>query len=349
MSVRDYPAVSILCPTHRTYPDNRRDPIQLKELTREARERLLAEFKSREVEALLKRLDELSAGVDHRYNLDGLAIFASASAGEVVRLPFSISPRVVVDETFATRDLIHALNRSRRYRLLLLNPRKTQLFEGSAGRLAEVLCGSFPLEPEEEVSRRDDAWWGVNPDSVHDERRRRFAREVAQALHPIQEAEPLPLVLAGAEPWLSLFSAATRQGDQVIGTVVGTFPVVSLRLLERRAEPVVAAWRERQRARVLGELEAAVGADRYASGVDQVWRAVRRGEGTTLLVEEGYRRPARVSEGGLTLEWAEDVAAPDVVDDVVDEIIEAVLARRGRVTFFPDGELERHQRIALIR
>ena len=44
MQVRDYPAVSVLCPTHRTYPDNRRDPIQLKELVREARTRLLAEF-----------------------------------------------------------------------------------------------------------------------------------------------------------------------------------------------------------------------------------------------------------------------------------------------------------------
>lgn len=348
MQPRDYPAVTILCPTHRTFPDNKRDPIQLKDLNREARQRLLSEFKVREVEQLLQRLESLAAEVDHSYNLDGLALFVSADTSEAIRLPFRVEPRVVVDETFATRDLVHALNRSQRYRLLLLNPRRTQLFEGAAGQLGEVRKGAFPLEPEEEVARRDDAWWGVNPDAIHDERRRRFAREVAEALHPIQETEPLPLVVVGAEPWTALFGAATRQRDQVIGTIVGHFPVVSLPLLAQRTEPVVAEWRARRRERLLGELEAAVSANRYASGVDQVWRAVRRGQGTTLLVEEGYRRAARLHPDGLTLEWAEDVAAPDVIDDVVDEIIEAILARRGRVVFYPDSALERHQRIALI-
>jgi hypothetical protein len=348
LKVRTYPAVSILCPTHRTYPDNRRDPIQLKELAREARGRLLAEFSPREVEPVLRRLDELLAGIDHSYNLDGLALFASADFGEAVRLPFAVAPRVVVDETFATRDLLHALNRSQRYRVLLLNPRRTQLFEGSARDLAEVSRGAFPLEPEDEVARRDDAWWGVNPDAIHDERRRRFAREVAEALHPIQEAEPLPLVVTGAEPWISLFRAATRQAQEVIGTIVGNFPVVSVRVLALRAEPVVSEWRARKRERLQGELEAAVSANRYASGVDQVGRALRRAQGATLLVEEGYRRAARINGDGLTLEWAEDVAARDVVDDVVDESIEAVFERGGRVVFYPDGELARHQRIALI-
>jgi hypothetical protein len=348
MRVRDYPAVSILCPTHRTYPDNRRDPIQLKDLVREAKGRLVAEFGPRQVERILTRLETLAAEVDHSQNLEGLALFVSDDTIEFFRFPFAVEPRVVVDETFATRDLIHTLNRSQRYRLLLINPRQTRIYEGGGGRLTEVVRGEFPMIAEEETARRDDAWWGVNPDAIHDERRRRFAREVAQALQPIQEADPLPLVVVGAEPWVSLFGAATRQGDQVIGTIVGNFPVLSLKVLARRAEPVVAEWRASKRERILGELEAAVSANRYASGVDQVWRAVRRGRGATLLVEEGYRRAARLHQGGLILEWAEDVAAPDVVDDIVDEIIEDVIARGGRVVFYPDGALEKHQRIALI-
>lgn len=348
MHMRGYPAVSILCPTHRTYPDNRRDPIQLKELVKEARSRLLAEFEPRRVEPLLRRIETLAGAVDHSYNLDGLAIFVSDDVGELYRLPFPVEPRVVVDESFATRDLIFALNRNQRYRVLLIDPSQTRLFEGNGGKLAEVMTDAFPLEPADAGGRRDDAWWGVNPDSVHDERRRRFAKEVAEALHPIQEKDPLPLIVVGSEQWISLFRDATRQGDQVIGTVAGSFPVISAQLLARRVEPVFLDWRARERDRLMKELDAAVGANRYASGVDQVWRAVRRGRGTALLVEEGYRRPARLHRGGLVLEWAEDEAAPDVVDDIVDEIIEEVVARGGQVLFYPDGALDRHQRIALI-
>jgi hypothetical protein len=348
MRIRDYPAVSILCPTHRTSPDNRRDPIQLKSLLREARTRLLSEFKPRQVEPLLTRLDELAAGVDHNHNLDGLAIFVSAETGEVLRLPFGVEPRVVVDETFATRDLVHSLNRSQRYRLLLINPQKTRLFDGVRKRLAEVTRGEFPLEPAEEQARRDDAWWGVNPDAVHDARRRRFAKEVAQVLHPIQEEDPLPLVVMGAEPWVSLFEDVARRGDRVIGKIVGSFPNATLQELAQRAEPVVSEWRARERARVLDELEAAVGANRYASGVDQVWRAVRRGQGGMLLVEEGYRLAARLDQGGLILQPTDDVTAPDVVDDIVDEVVEDLIALGGEVLFYPDGALDRHQRIALI-
>jgi hypothetical protein len=348
MRIRDYPAVSILCPTHRTSPDNRRDPIQLKSLLREARTRLLSEYKPRQVEPLLTRLEALAAGVDHNFNLDGLAIFVSDGTDEVFRLPFGVEPRVVVDETFATRDLIHSLNRSQRYRLLLINPQKTRLFEGVRKRLAEVVRGAFPLEPAEEQARRDDAWWGVNPDAIHDERRRRFVKEVAQALHPIQEADPLPLVVIGAEPWVSLFEAGARRDDRVIGTIIGNFPNEPLRDLAQRAEPVVSEWRARERSRRLDELEAAVSANRYASGVDQVWRAVRRGQGISLLVEEGFRLAARLHQGGLILQPTDDVTAPDVVDDIVDEIIEDVVALGGDVLFYPDGALGGHQRIALI-
>jgi hypothetical protein len=291
----------------------------------------------------------LASGIDHNYNLDGLALFVSADAGEVVQLPFTITPRVVVDETFATRDLVHAMNRSQRYRLLSINPRETRLFEGAGRRLSEVVKGAFPLVSVEEGARRDDAWWGVNPDSVHDARRRRFASEVAEALYPIQEADPLPLVVLGAEPWASLFEAAARRADRVIGTIVGSFPAASPQELGQRAEPVVAEWRARERARLLAELDEAVSANRYASGVDQVWRAVRRGRGGKLLVEEGYRRAARLQQDGLVLEWADDIDAPDVVDDIIDEIIEEVLGAGGEVLFYPDGALERHQRIALIQ
>jgi hypothetical protein len=67
-----------------------------------------------------------------------------------------------------------------------------------------------------------------------------------------------------------------------------------------------------------------------------------------LLVEEGYRLAARLDQGGLILQPTDDVTAPDVVDDIVDEVVEDLIALGGEVLFYPDGALDRHQRIALI-
>ena len=46
---QDYPSVSLLAPTHRTAPANRRDRIVVKNLVAEGLDRLHGEFKKREV------------------------------------------------------------------------------------------------------------------------------------------------------------------------------------------------------------------------------------------------------------------------------------------------------------
>jgi hypothetical protein len=44
-------------------------------------------------------------------------------------LPFRVKPRAVIDETFATRDLVYAFNRAPPYRVLLLGQKLT-LYDG---------------------------------------------------------------------------------------------------------------------------------------------------------------------------------------------------------------------------
>jgi len=124
-SIRGYPAVSILLPTHRRSPDNLQDPIRVKNLVQQATERLLAEFSKRDVEPLLARLEALVARIDYRYTLDGLALFVNRDLAREFYLPFAVKERVIIGETFATRDLVLALNRSPRYWVLVLSEKPT--------------------------------------------------------------------------------------------------------------------------------------------------------------------------------------------------------------------------------
>ena len=120
-SHRDYPSVSLLAPTNRTAPANKKDPIVVKNLLTKGLERLYSEFSKREIAALVKNLNTLVNRVDWEHALDGLALFASKDSMSAIYLPFRVKPRFVIDATFATRDLVFALNRAPRYRVLVLS------------------------------------------------------------------------------------------------------------------------------------------------------------------------------------------------------------------------------------
>src|SRR5215831_10941872 len=116
---RDYPSLSLLAPTHRTHPANMKDRIVVKNLVAQGLDRLQREFKKREA-GLVQNLKALVGRVDWQHSLEGLALFASRNVATAVQLPFRPKARVVIDETFATRDLVYSLNRSPRYRVLVL-------------------------------------------------------------------------------------------------------------------------------------------------------------------------------------------------------------------------------------
>ncbi|MBK7409875.1 MAG: hypothetical protein IPJ40_18605 [Saprospirales bacterium] len=118
--VRAEGCVSILLPTHRTHPDNKRDFILLRNMLHEAKERLLQDYDKRQVPETLANLEDLAERIDPRYNLDGLAIYLNEDICEYVRLPMPVEPRVILDKTFATRDLLRALNQIENYYILTI-------------------------------------------------------------------------------------------------------------------------------------------------------------------------------------------------------------------------------------
>jgi hypothetical protein len=98
----------------------------------------------------------------------------------------------------------------------------------------------------------------------------------------------------------------------------------------------------------LEELEGAIEAQRYASGIGEVWRLAQEGRAATILIEQDFHYPARVDPSGLHLTAVEDPREVDVFDDAVDELIQIVLAKDGRVAFVDNGTLQAHQRAAAI-
>ncbi len=347
--VKGYPLVTITLPTHRTAPENQQDPIRVKNLVSQAVDRLLNEFNKREVEAILRNIDQAANQIDYRSALDGLAIFVHQDFFRLFYLPFTLKERVVIDETFFTRDLVLALNRTQRYWVLVLSEKPTRLFEGVRDSLYEIQAEGFPMVHSGPGGEEPlPGGFGVRKSHIRDEYHRKFFRQVDQALKPILADDPLPLVVVGVDRHLAFFNEVTIHQAQILTTLSGSHDKTSPAELAKLVWPLVELNLSEQRKQYLLELEKAIGERKVGSTIGEVWRYAHEGRGRLLLVEENFHYPAIVDESRRTLAPANDPTVPGVIDDAVDEVIQAVLAHQGKVTFLEDGLLADHQRIALI-
>lgn len=348
-SMRGYPALSILAPMQRSHIDNQQDQLRIKNLVTEATNRLLNEFPRREIEMLLSRLDELVASIDYGSVLDGVAIFVNQDSARLFSLPFAPIERVVVDESFATRDLVRTINHTQRYWVLMLSEQPTRLFEGVGETLIEVKDGGFPMTHSGPGgATRLPGGKGINRSAYRDDQHRQFFRKVDDAFQQFYADDLLPLAVVGVDRYLSFLREVSALTDANIVEVKGNYDRVSTFELAKIVWPQMEIQLTALRHQVLEDLDVAVGAQKYASTIGEVWRLAYEGRGRTLVVEENYHYPATSDESGMHITPASDAALPGVIDDAVDEVIETVLAKGGQVVFVDDGTLEQHQRVALI-
>ena len=345
---QDYPSVSVLAPTHRTAPANERDRFVVKNLVAKGLQRLHDEFKKREVASLVKNLNKLVDQLDWAHLLEGLALFASRDVATAIPLPFRVKARVAIDATFATRDLVFTLNRSPRYRVLVLTEQPTRLFDATTNILTEHTAKPFPMSHKGPGgASRLPGGQGINRSAVRDESHRQFFREVDEALASLQKEDHLPVVVVGVDRYLAFYQEITKDPDAIVGLVAGSHDKPSPSALGKVVWPVFRAGSTLKRTRALVRLNEAVSVNRHASGIDQVWRAAFDKRCQTLLVETDFAHPADLApQGDRLLPYSGRGAA--ALDDAVDEVIEKVLVDGGEVFFYEPGVLDLHQQIAAV-
>jgi hypothetical protein len=328
-----YPMVSVLLPTGTGAQLGPVEQAQARQLIDQATRRLAAELPHTKIEDLAESLDRLLDRIADTPTGLGLALFAGVGIVEAYRLSLSPTPRVVIDPTFATRDLARAVAENPPYRLLCLASASAHLYLGAGAQLHELGAGGFPLgEPalDHPPDRRGHLHQG-EPTHRSPRRGDRFLRRVDDTLTAEARTQGLPLIVAGAEPVASRFRRRTRH--QIVGTIPGNHERTPTARLAELARPVIDLHLARQRQDALDRLERAVDQRRAAFGINEIWRAAHDGRIALLLVDPSYTYPALVAPTGRSLTRSIDPEHPDVLDDAVDDIIELVAPRGGQVCF----------------
>ena len=204
--------VTITLNTHRTHPENEQDAIQLKNLIKEAQERLLAEHSKREMSPVLENLAKLEARIDHQHNKESLVLFANEKLAEFTRLTVTVTDKVIIDDAFATRDLIRAQHLQTHYYILLLSQQKARLIHAANDKLVEEVGKPFPIE--------NNQFYSTNGPELSNASRQtnlinEFFNRIDKQLNQQRKEENLPVLICSEESSFHEYMKIADQPDQI--------------------------------------------------------------------------------------------------------------------------------------
>ncbi|MFD3652036.1 baeRF3 domain-containing protein [Streptomyces sp. 24-1644] len=351
-ATRPYPALSLTMPTHRRAPDNAQDAVRLRNLVAEASSRLEADPDvTREARtAIREQLDRAVAEVDPRRALDALVVLATADEYQIWQLPRTAPERVILSDTYLTRNLVAAKAQARPYWALTVSAEHAFLWSGTTDAVHQEQRSGFPLTaPQEAPNPQREERIGDTPSTFSNEDTRQFLRTVNERLRTLLAADPRPLYLVGLAPALALLDEAGEASRSAVGRVAKGAPADTTPAeLLKEIRPALESHRERTAQEIEGRLDAARGSRSFAGGLDEVWAAVREGRAGLVAVEEHFQRTVQVTDEHLEPVAPGTVGTADgqVREDIVDELVEAALDSGSEVVFLADDALSEHGRIA---
>jgi hypothetical protein len=323
--MRSFPSITILMNTTPSAMLNDDEQASARRLIDAASQRL-SKLDGVDPGVFVARMNELLATCSDERAGHALAMCVSSDHSVVVTLGSAVDERVVIDETFATRDLVADLHRTAVYGVLTVSDAQVRAFLGDSQRLVEQRSGQWPLQRPDDTS--NTIW----------------LQQVDAAVRALHLENPIPVVTAGVDRSTSRWIDA--EAFDVVGHIGGNHDRTAASELHTLVWPVVLDWKALRQDRALKQLDQARSAKRYASGVDEIWPLASEGRVDLLVVEDDYALSARIDNNGH-LHPTED-RDRDVVDDVVDEIIEAVIQNGGHTTFVGPSTLDQHGSMAAV-
>ncbi|NLR68754.1 hypothetical protein HGH92_30915 [Chitinophaga varians] len=333
------PAVTILVSTHRTFPDNKQDSIHLKNLITQVEKELYEQFDKRIVWPVLDKIKETEKSINHDYNLDTLAIFASPDSIQVKRLPVTTTDRYVIGDRFEIRPLLKAVQQSEHYYIISVSRQKIRLLEAFNDEIvSEVKNKDFPYL---------NNYYTTDPmrlkhDQIVDNLLKEFFNTADKRFKKYYEENPLPVILLGEERNLAFYQEIMDIRGLVIGTHHGSFDDTSDPDIAKVTFPVIQQYIAGKQDAALQAINAAQSAQRLLVDLNDIYTAAENGQADTLYIGQTYLPTGHIDKGVITLgngNGSTDVTLP---------VIDTVLHKGGNVVFLDENALDNYQGIALI-
>jgi len=335
---KNQPCVSISLNTHRTHPDNVKDEVMLKNLLKEAEERVIAGFGKRPVAALLEKIEELAKEIDINHNLDSLHIFLSNQTKEIIKSSWKTSNEgVQISSSFALRSIIKSYNRTENYLLMMLSQSGVQLYEALNDEIIqEIRTEEFPFAENPHYNTHSGK--GSDPKYL-DDLVREYLNKVDKALVKVHNETELNCLVICTEDNYSRLQQVADKPSMYIGYAAIDYNNIATHQLVKQAWEIIKSLQTERRSKAISEIKEAIAGAAVLTDLQEIYQASIDGRGDLLIVHEDFSQPV-IMTSDRTFELTDDRANQDVIEDITSKIAWEVLAKKGRVFFTSQDEIK---------
>ncbi|MGV8963235.1 MAG: hypothetical protein ACOH2V_07630 [Candidatus Saccharimonadaceae bacterium] len=339
------PCVSISLNTHRSRPQNAQDKILLKNLLKEAEERVTKEYDKKKVEKLLKKLSTIKDEIDISSNLDSLHIFLSNDTQEIVKSPWVASHnRVNISSQFAIRPLIKAYNRSEPYLIMVLSQNEVRLYEAVNDTIIEeIKSDDFPFT--------DNVPNTLYPEKLGDAKYvddlvRSFFNKIDKAFVKVHKDTDLKCVVVTTENNYSMLMQVADKPEAYHGYVSVNYNKETPHQVAKETWKMIEGLQSKRRTKDIAEVKEAISQGNVITDLQEIYRAAMDGRGKLLVVHQDYKQSVVMTDD-INFKLVEDVSTPGAIDDITSKIAWEVISKKGRVIFTEQEELNDLGKIVL--
>lgn len=339
------PCVTVSLNTHRTHPDNAKDEIVIKNLLKEAEDRVVKEFDKREVAELLNKISTVQSEINVNYNLDSLHLFLSNNTKEIVKTPWPLHQnKVHISQTFAIRPLIKTISRSEPYLIMLLSRSGVHLYEAiNDGITQEVKNEDFPFSENTHTTSLPDR----KSDSVHlDDLVREYFNKIDKALVKVYIETDLNCVVVCTTDNYSQLTQVADRPNIYLGYVAIDYNNSAPHQIVQQTWKLMEKLQQQHNAEGIEEVKEAVSSGNVLTDLQEIYQAAIDGRGDLLIVHQDFAQPVLMT-GERTFDLIKDSTTPGAIDDITSNIAWAVLEKKGRTIFTTQDEIKEIGEIVL--
>lgn len=334
----NYPCITIAFNTHRTAPDNQQDYIKLKNFAREAEDRLLQEFGKREIQSILDQLQNLPEEMDVSKNLESLHIYLSKDTFEFIRTTWPVANEgVFIDDSFAIRPLIKAMNRNEEYFILYLTQKGVHLYLAINDAIVrEIENEDFPYTE----SRYNLTHLIHQGDESQTNKVKEFYNQVDKAVQRATADTDLPCLIIATDDNYNIFHSVADQPQMYIGNISADFGSVN-----QKNQISTAAWeymKNRQfenRTESIEEMKKAINQGNVLTDLQEIYQAAIDGRGDLLIVHQDFQQTVRMLDD-RTFDLIDDATEVGAIDDITSNIAWEIISKKGRAIFTQQDEIK---------
>jgi hypothetical protein len=330
--------VSIYLPTDRTGAQSQRDQIKLKNLIRDAEERMASSgVRVPDARSMLQPAQELLRdGSLWRTLDDGLALFISRRRFRHFTFTDAAPELVVVADRFHLKPLLAVLGADTRFYLLSVSQNSVNFYEASRSSVDALQLKDMPKsmedalkydDPEQEVRFRSTGragagqrvsvgyGSGVTADE-HKTNLLRFFHLLDDSLKPFLAGKKEPLVFAGVDYLFPIFKLANTYPNLMAENVMGNPESLGVAEIHKQAWSLIERRHMDAREQAAERYRQLAGTGKTLDGVADVVRAATIGRIDTLFVPKGVQVWGLVDEASGLVELHDEPATRD--QDMLD-------------------------------